>query len=181
MSEFINEESKLLKEEKQVIWEMFVDWYPFFQKKIKEDLEILELSDNEKEVFELVYLLGFIMSIFDSMKLLRQTKNLDSEIEMADMPSVLQVILNHSMGYEFDEEKTKRVISFLFSSTYLGEPEFMDIFRAGAVHFTNWGKMKADKVTQISLGIEEFITNDEWFSEVKPKLRSSKFLLSEVD
>ena len=34
MSEFINEESKLLKEEKQVIWEMFVDWYPFFQKKI---------------------------------------------------------------------------------------------------------------------------------------------------
>ena len=56
MSEFINEESKLLKEEKQVIWEMFVDWYPFFQKKIKEDLEIIELSDNEKEVFELVYL-----------------------------------------------------------------------------------------------------------------------------
>ena len=56
---------------------MFVDWHPFFQKKIKEDLEIIELSDNEKEVFEFVYLLGFIMSIFDSMKLLRQTKNLD--------------------------------------------------------------------------------------------------------
>jgi hypothetical protein len=41
--------------------------------------------------------------------------------------------------------------------------------------------MKANKVTQISLGLEEFITNEGWFSEVKPKLRSSKFLLSEVD
>ena len=98
------------------------------------------------------------------MQLLRQTKNLDSEIEMADMPSVLQVILNHSMGYGFEEEKTKKVISFLFSSTYLGEPEFMDIFRAGAVHFTNWGKMKANKVTQISLGLEEFITNMNFYS-----------------
>tara|TARA_B110000014_G_scaffold261585_2_gene253596 strand:+ start:307 stop:852 length:546 start_codon:yes stop_codon:yes gene_type:complete len=181
MTEFIKEESDLVREEKQIIWEMFVDWYPYLKKNISIDLQEIDLSKTEKEVFELVFVLGFILSIFDSMKLLRQKQGKKTEIEMGDMPSVLQVILNHNMGYSFSSEKTTRIISFLFSSTFLGEEEFLEIFRVGAIHFTNWGKMKAKALSNISLGIDQLITKDGWLTKTQPKLKSSSFLISEIN
>jgi len=181
MTKFISEESDLLREEKQIIWEMFVDWFPYYKKNIKKILSPLGLEEDEKEVFELVFMLGFVLGIFDSMKLLRETKKLKSEIEISDMPSLLQVILNHDMSYNFTEEKTKNTISFLFASTYLGEDEFISIFRKGAIYFTNWGKLKANKVANISLDLEELITNKVWLDSIKPKLKASSFFINGIN
>ena len=60
MTKFISEESDLLREEKQIIWEMFVDWFPYYKSNINENLSLVNLQDGEKEVFELVKLLRSI-------------------------------------------------------------------------------------------------------------------------
>ena len=180
MTKFISEESDLLREEKQIIWEMFVDWFPYYKSNINENLSLVNLQDGEKEVFELVFLLGFVMSIFDSLKLLRQKKRLESEIEIKDIPSLMQVILNHNLGYNFTEIKTQKIIPFFFASTHLGEKEIMDIFRAGAIHFTGWSRLKADKEFKVSLGIKDLLNEKDWLLKVKPILRASMFLISEI-